>query len=1440
MIAFKRFFAYFLLTLLVSCGGDSGGENDANISQTISPPIAAENYSQLLLNDDSSTVSLADSVKDPQGLPLSLVSVEPLTEGCDSPQVDSAPDALSFSVVKESPSVCFYQYTVKNTPDDTTKEQMESSYSYVLVSETRTSAVLPALSASTTIDSGEIDIDIKAGLASSYPDDYTLDLVFLLGEGSAVIKDGINGVFTYTPDSSSKGINRVMYSLKASDGSDVKVGYVDIAVSGEGNIMPVAEDFQGPEDVPLDTKISIDVSDYISDADEDDLQLTDAYAFNAEVSATDPTSVKNTSFDFQASEPGRYDVSYYIYDHRNGYAVGTVRITVLGPEAPWDDIVLESNGELYTAPWEQYGADSYNIPYQSLVDENIGGVDYNIPLFNFSTASYLCNIRGMLLPSLTQLDTLLGERGDVNTSDNWPVADYYWSSDSVGVDLSGIKEQVSLESSDVAIVTCVYPGTLLVDTITDGAFTTDEIVDEPGTYNELEATVVNAADDGMAGKQLYAYSASGDVVISPSNALTSDDGKANFKVRSSTPGMFDVTIKYLTQTIDTTLEFIEDIITDYWISPSSIEVEVDADEQAQAYVVYSSTPEGDSVDVTNSSTWSITDGSDFASVNTTGLITGLAEGEAVVTAYFGDESATATIVVVSPSVDVKDLTVDPSTSNIAVGETVTLTAYATVDGTPSTPVEVKWALNNLGGEIAFDGYSDGVSTSVTVVGVATGGAQVAAQYDGGMPVLASVTVTEPEPDVTLESIEISPDPFSVCTGSDNVFTAVGHYSDDTSNPVDATWSLLPGFDKVNPGTGSSVTVTAGPDVTLSTGIGASFGGESTIATGEIITCSTEDVVTDLRIDPDNKSVSVGETQTFTAYANVNGIEKTVDANWLDSSANFDLNSTSGKTVNLTGLSAGSGTLYAAYGSGDDALLAEASITVTKETTGVASGLRIAPNDVNLTIGGASSLLTAYATIDGTEQKVNVTWYKTVSTYSISSPSGETTIVTGVSETGADGDTLMAVYGSGTSNELVATAVIKVASASATMTSIEIVPNPVEVEAGGAPTSASVIAYYSDGTFGTVTPDEWVMGDSSIAMVSDAGLVTGLVAGSTTLTANYGTSLTDSALVMVSEDTPDVTVTSVTVDPSTWSVTAGEAKAFAATAHYSDGTSDVVTDSATWSTSSTTVATVNTTGYVTAQSAGSATISATYEGVKGTSSVTVTDSSKYSSLAVNPDPLILTKGSTGEVYTLADGSELVSYNELSWNEGNMSVASVVGQGSSAVYTKIIGNSTGTNTMVVSAGGTSANLDVNVLDKGVDDAFYEPDNVQLHLSPSVTTQCVTPYYHRTGLGDVKIPASDIYKWEWTINETSCSGSQCDVTNSDKLGGALGTMTFDDDGYPCVKPNREATSADGSGGWTAATISTRLVAYIKYPSGSLWPLDDDSSDYSTPAATFHMPAK
>lgn len=171
----------------------------------------------------------------------------------------------------------------------------------------------------------------------------------------------------------------------------------------------------------------------------------------------------------------------------------------------------------------------------------------------------------------------------------------------------------------------------------------------------------------------------------------------------------------------------------------------------------------------------------------------------------------------------------------------------------------------------------------------------------------------------------------------------------------------------------------------------------------------------------------------------------------------------------------------------------------------------------------------------------------------------------------------------------------------TVSSISVTPATASLSVGGTQ-QLHATANYSDRSSGDVTATAtWTSSNAAVATVSNAGMVTAVAPGNATVTASDGGQTASSAITV---NAPQRVLTSISISPSSGTVTVGTTLQLKATGTYSDNSTSDLTGTASWSSSSTTVATVNSGGLVTGVAAGSATIMAAVGSVSATSAITV--------------------------------------------------------------------------------------------------------------------------------------------------------------------------------------------------------------------------------------------
>ncbi|MCL5316735.1 MAG: Ig-like domain-containing protein [Thaumarchaeota archaeon] len=254
-----------------------------------------------------------------------------------------------------------------------------------------------------------------------------------------------------------------------------------------------------------------------------------------------------------------------------------------------------------------------------------------------------------------------------------------------------------------------------------------------------------------------------------------------------------------------------------------------------------------------------------------------------------------------------------------------------------------------------------------------------------------------------------------------------------------------------------------------------------------------------------------------------------------------------------------------------------------------------------------------------------------------------------------------------------------------LTTITVTPATASLTVGGTQTFTAA-AKDQNGNPMSVTIT-WSSSNTAVGTINSAGVFTALAAGSATVSATSGT-VSGTASVTVTNPPP--VLTTITVTPSTASLTVGGTQTFTATAK--DQYGNPFTTTVTWSSSNTAAGTVNSAGVFTALSAGSATVSATSGTVSGSASVTVTAPAPVlTTITVSPSTASLVVGGNQQ-FTAAtkdqNGNPISA--TVTWSSSNTSVGTVDSTGKftalaagSATVTATSGTVSGTASVTVTA-------------------------------------------------------------------------------------------------------------------------------------------------------------
>ena len=217
------------------------------------------------------------------------------------------------------------------------------------------------------------------------------------------------------------------------------------------------------------------------------------------------------------------------------------------------------------------------------------------------------------------------------------------------------------------------------------------------------------------------------------------------------------------------------VLTAIEITPPSVSVGKGQTQQLTTTATYS---DNTTADVTGSVAW-LSDDTATATITTNGLLTGVEQGTAEVTASLDGMTSNAVQVTVTDAV-LTAIAITPPSVSVGKGQTQQLTATATYSDNTTADVtgSVAW--------LSDDTATATITTNGLLTGVEQGTAEVTASLDGVTSNAVQVTVT----DAVLTAIDITPPSVSVGKGQTQQLTATATYSDSTTANVTGSVAWL--------------------------------------------------------------------------------------------------------------------------------------------------------------------------------------------------------------------------------------------------------------------------------------------------------------------------------------------------------------------------------------------------------------------------------------------------------------------------------------------------------------------------------------------------------------------------------------------------------------------------------------------------------------------------
>ena len=626
----------------------------------------------------------------------------------------------------------------------------------------------------------------------------------------------------------------------------------------------------------------------------------------------------------------------------------------------------------------------------------------------------------------------------------------------------------------------------------------------------------------------------------------------------------------------------------------------------------------------------------------------------------------ATVLVKPPAGPVR-IEVIPENTTLVIGNTQQMTAllesfrgFQQSQGLRA--VSATWTSSNPG--IASIDPASGLVTAVAK------GVVVITARSGPFRGTTFLTVTP-----KLNSVTVTPAGQTIPEGTTLQFTATGNYSDGSTADLtsQATWSstdqtiatIVPGglatAANFNTGT-TTIQATYNPgtgNVTGSTGL--------TVGPAALASIS---------VTPRNPQVPKGTPQPFTAtgfYTNGTTAPITNTVTWSSS----DMTKA---TINNTGLAS---------------TLAQGSTTISAILSGKTDSTTLTIGPPAVTQVQVSPANPGTIPLGTTLQFQAIAYFTDLTSQDVTSNGGTTWMsnnqavatvnATGLASSVSQGNNVQitAAYGgqSGAGTISVGPPALK---------SIAVTPSPVTVPNGLTQQFTATGTYTDNSTQDLTNTATWSSANPAAAPVNSAGLVTCKLQ-------NVGISITAASNSISGSATLNCgppNLTSITVTPANSTIAKGTTQKMVAMGHYTDNTTQDLTGFASWSSSNAGIASIvniqfdPNNGKVTGNAQGGpVVITATYNGVSGTTNLTVGPPNLVS-IAVTPANPLVNKGNTQQFTatgTYTDNSTQNLTNTATWSSSATGVATI--NASTGLATAVaIGTSTVTATQSSISGNT----------------------------------------------------------------------------------------------------------------------------------------------------------
>ncbi len=720
-------------------------------------------------------------------------------------------------------------------------------------------------------------------------------------------------------------------------------------------------------------------------------------------------------------------------------------------------------------------------------------------------------------------------------------------------------------------------------------------------------------------------------------ALVSNASGSQGHASSVSTGFTTITATFGGQVAHVRLDVSAATLASIEVSPASARLAKLTSGRFQATGVYT---DGRTEDLSGQVSWSTGDVLVATVDPVTGRATGVGGGVTSVVATQGLVSGSAQLTVTD--VSLVSLALSPAMPSSPAGFTKQLSATGTFSDSSTQDLTDQVSWNSSDSSLATVSNAPASPGLVSALKVGTPTVSATALGQTGSTVF---TVTS----ALLVSIGVNPQTASTPKGLTQSFTASGVFTDGSTSDVttSVTWaSSDAAVASVSNASGSNGLATA---LTLgTTTISASWSGKSSSA---VMTVTAAQLV-HLDLTPSAPTLPAGVSVSLTAtgtYTDATTQNLTANVTWAsDSESVASVSNAGGSEGRVTAHAVGTATVTAS-------LAGQVGSTVVTVTPAQLVSIGLSPATPTVPRGLSQALSATGVYTDGSTQDLTAvaTWSSTDSTVAPVVPSGLGAGTVTASNTGSA--TISATSGGKTGSTLFTVS-------AAVLQSLQVTPSSPSVAAGLHRALTATGVYSDASTQDLTTQVTWSSLDPATASVSNAsgseGDVTGLVAGSTTITAAKG-----SVQGQVTFTVTPAVLQQIEVTPANTAVPKGLPVQYVATGIFSNSTTQNLTTQVTWSTDdASTVAISNASGSegrASTLKVGAVTVTAQLGSVSGSTPLTVSPAAMVS-LAVTPSGPNLPLGTVRQftaTATYTDASTQVVTALSTWSSSDAAVVDV---------------------------------------------------------------------------------------------------------------------------------------------------------------------------------------